>query len=407
MSRLFEAIALPAKGLALFRKLLGVLCLLDAVARLSQARLLYSDEGLLPRWALNEFWPGGGGWSLYCISGQFLFVVALLLGTAALGARQAWGRSSRWARVALWVLLMSVQQRNPAVTDAADDLLRLMLFWDMFLPDQAQTDTISLATLGLQWQLTLAVLATSLWATPARWLLSAHWGLDPQAARFPWLGISLIVAVPAIWWSRTRRIMLWPLGLLLLSRAVLMDPAFPLTLAAGLSCLWAPQAHHPRRGTAPALRPIMTAAWAVACILSLTFTLRPDAATSWLAPAAQGMGLGQNWSRVYPLAAGQRAEVILRSQGYPSALFNLDPDSGRRLRLYSQAMLAIPGLAVPLGQSFAETLGLRQPVEVWLRSQRLSGSDLSLPRQEVQMLERVSARPGAIAEPQAKGGMNP
>ena len=403
MSRVFEAIALPAKGLALFRKLLGVLCLIDAVGRLSQARLLYSDEGLLPRWALNEFWPGGGVWSLYCISGQFFFVVTLLLGTVALGARQAWGRSARWSRVALWLLLMSVQQRNPAVTDAADDLLRLMLFWDMFLPDQVQSDTISLATLGLQWQLTLAVLATSLWGNPERWLLSAHWGLDPQAARFPWLGISLAVAVPAIWWSRARRILLWPLGLMLLSRAVLLDPTFPFTLAAGLSCLWAPQAHRPRGDTVPALRPAMTAAWALACIFSLTFTLRPDMATPWLAPAAQGMGLGQDWSRVYPLAAGQRAEVILRAQGYSSALFNLDLNSGRRLRLYSQSMLARPGLAIPLGQSFAETLGLRQPVEVWLRCQRLSGSDLSLPRQEVQMLERVNARLGAITEPQAGG----
>ena len=402
MNRLLDAIALPARGLALFRRSLGVLCLLDAAQRLSQARLLYSDEGVLPRWALFEYFPNGGAWSLYCLSGHFLFVSALLLATGALGARQAWGKAPRWARVALWVLMMSAQQRNPAVIDAADDLLRLMLFWDVFLPDQPEGDTVSLATLGLQWQLTLCVLATSLWATPGRWLLAAHWGLDAQAARFPWLGLSLMVAIPAIWWSGARRALLWALFLLLLCQGVLLNPAYPLTLAAGLSCLWSQKAHKAGGVAAPALLPIPTIAWALACIISLALTLRPDLASSWLAPAAQGVGLRQRWSQVYPLAERERAEVILRAQGSTSALFNLDLDSGRRLRLYSQAILAQPLLAVPLGQSFAERLGLREPVAVWLRSQQLGGDDLALPRQEIQLLQRVSARPGAAAE--AQGG---
>ena len=44
------------------------------------------------------------------------------------------GYRARLATIACWFLVMSIHNRNPMILSAGDILLRLLLFWAMFLP---------------------------------------------------------------------------------------------------------------------------------------------------------------------------------------------------------------------------------------------------------------------------------
>ena len=44
------------------------------------------------------------------------------------------GWRTRWVTVASWILLASLHERNPGVLNTGDVVLRMLLFWSMFLP---------------------------------------------------------------------------------------------------------------------------------------------------------------------------------------------------------------------------------------------------------------------------------
>ncbi len=58
-----------------------------------------------------------------------LFVVAAVAAVALLVGYRTWVAS-----VVVWILLLSIQHRNPLVLGSGDDLLRMLLFWGMSLP---------------------------------------------------------------------------------------------------------------------------------------------------------------------------------------------------------------------------------------------------------------------------------
>lgn len=72
--------------------------------------------------------------SLNTLSGAPEFQ-ALLFGLAALGALSMLvGYHTRLATFAVWLLVLSIQLRNPLVLTGGDTLLHLLLFWSIFLP---------------------------------------------------------------------------------------------------------------------------------------------------------------------------------------------------------------------------------------------------------------------------------
>lgn len=113
---------------------LGSVVVLDVLLRLRDLTAFYTDDGVFPRAVLvRQSWLNPS-YNLFLSSGttegQFLLFCLLLATGAALAA----GWHSRWAGLACWYLLSSVQLRNPVVLDGGDDLLRLVLFWTPFLP---------------------------------------------------------------------------------------------------------------------------------------------------------------------------------------------------------------------------------------------------------------------------------
>ena len=145
---------------------LGGVLVADLAQRWCSLRAHYTDQGVLPR-ALMESIPGPSV-GLYGLVGGVGPVVAL--GALAIVAAIAMtvGFHTRVASIVSWVLLVSLQNRNPFVYHSGDDLLRLVLFWGMFLPLGARwsvdarrrpsvsacaTQFVSIGTVGLFLQL--------------------------------------------------------------------------------------------------------------------------------------------------------------------------------------------------------------------------------------------------------------
>jgi hypothetical protein len=125
-----EWFGLDLRSLAVYRIGLGLLLLADLIGRAGDLTAHYTDQGVLPRSAIT----GGHYISLHLLDGTADFQGALfvLAGLCALALLVGWW--TRLATGASWFLLMSLHARNPVILQGGDALLRLLLFWGLFLP---------------------------------------------------------------------------------------------------------------------------------------------------------------------------------------------------------------------------------------------------------------------------------
>jgi hypothetical protein len=131
-----QAYSLDLRSLALFRIGLGIVILGDLIAR-AQAdglRAFYSDMGVLPPQILVERFGWSEFWSIHIASGSLAFEALLFVVAAIFAVLLIVGYRTRLATIVSWLLLVSLHSRNPFVLHGGDTLLRLLLFWAMFLP---------------------------------------------------------------------------------------------------------------------------------------------------------------------------------------------------------------------------------------------------------------------------------
>lgn len=123
------------RSLAALRIGAGLLLLADLLVRVGDLSAHYSDEGVMPRSLVVEK-VQQNPWclSLHMMSGATP-VEAVLFGFAALCAFfLLTGYKTRAATITSWFLLLSLHNRNPMILQGGDVLLRMLLFWGMFLP---------------------------------------------------------------------------------------------------------------------------------------------------------------------------------------------------------------------------------------------------------------------------------
>ncbi len=125
---------LDARSMALFRISLGALIVLDVALRLIDMRAFYTDFGVLPRVVVIEKHNPSAHFSLLMSSGAAWFQAVLFLMTAVSGACLALGYRTRVVAVASWVLLVSIQHRNPVILQGGDVLFRILVLFAMVLP---------------------------------------------------------------------------------------------------------------------------------------------------------------------------------------------------------------------------------------------------------------------------------
>jgi hypothetical protein len=126
-------LGLDLRSLAAFRIGIALIILVDLFTRFRDLTAHYTDFGVLPRTLLKEI-AKKGYWSLHAISGEPIFQVLLFAIAAFFALLMLIGYRTRVAVIASWVLLISLHNRNPALIFAADDVLRALMFWAMFLP---------------------------------------------------------------------------------------------------------------------------------------------------------------------------------------------------------------------------------------------------------------------------------
>ncbi len=123
---------------------LGVLLLADLYMRAQDLSAHYSDWGVLPRDVLIPHLSDPLPFSVHLVSGSSFgqAIIFLIAGVFALALLV--GFRTPMVTVASWLLLLSVQARNPRVLHDSDVLLRLLLFWSMFVPSGARYSLDSL-----------------------------------------------------------------------------------------------------------------------------------------------------------------------------------------------------------------------------------------------------------------------
>jgi predicted DCC family thiol-disulfide oxidoreductase YuxK len=124
---------LDLRSLALFRALLGLVVLVDALRRLCDARAFYTDAGVMPRQWLAAFGEPDRI-SLHLANGQAWFAAGLLLLQALAALFLALGWRTRLAALLCFALEVSLLNRAPLLLGAGDSLLACLLFWSLFLP---------------------------------------------------------------------------------------------------------------------------------------------------------------------------------------------------------------------------------------------------------------------------------
>lgn len=130
-AKVVEVFGADLRSLAVFRMALAVMVLVDLAYRATDLSVFYTDGGVLPRGVLvrDELVLDRWRFSLNLLSGEPFFQ-GLLFGAAAMAALALLaGYHTRPMTVILWVLMVSIQWRNPLVTNEGDTLLRVLLFW--------------------------------------------------------------------------------------------------------------------------------------------------------------------------------------------------------------------------------------------------------------------------------------
>ncbi len=173
-----EFFALDVRSLALFRVALAVFILLDWIDRLPDLRILYSDEGILPRNLITGIHP----FSLHMLHGSVWFQAILFAIAIGLSLLLLLGWRTPWICFWNFLFLVSIHARNPPMMQGGDVLLRMLTFWSIFLPlgacwslDAARSsakpprDVVSPGSVGYVLQLCLVYWFAAAWKWLGPW----------------------------------------------------------------------------------------------------------------------------------------------------------------------------------------------------------------------------------------------
>lgn len=125
---------LDLRSVALYRAGVGVLLLMDLFWRSLDLRAHYTDEGIVPRERLVGSWGSPLNYTFHAWGGDTTSQAVLFSVAAVFAAMLLVGYRSRLAAFMSWLFLYSLHGRNYMVLQGGDDMLRVMLFWAIFLP---------------------------------------------------------------------------------------------------------------------------------------------------------------------------------------------------------------------------------------------------------------------------------
>jgi hypothetical protein len=183
-AKIQELFGVDLRSLAALRIGLALLLLADLLFRAQDLVAHYTDAGVLPRAALLEHVNHRSHISLHLISGRWEVQALLFAIAACFAVLMLVGYRTRLATIASCFLLVSLDNRNPLILHSGDGLLRVLLFWAIFLPCAARwsidsrssraakstsAQVCSLATFAYIVQVLLVYLMTALHKSGSEW----------------------------------------------------------------------------------------------------------------------------------------------------------------------------------------------------------------------------------------------
>ena len=185
-----EWFSVDVRSLAVFRMATALLILADVAVRVRDLEAHYADSGLVSRELLYRTSWQSGYWSVHALSGEIWFQGGIFALTAIFAVMLLLGYQTRFAAIASWILMASLHTRAPYVMQSGDTLMRLMLFWGIFLPMGAVWSVDSKRRGGgpvpgrVLWLATFCILmqvCVVYWFTMALRLPSTVWWPDGRA----------------------------------------------------------------------------------------------------------------------------------------------------------------------------------------------------------------------------------
>ncbi|WP_242929525.1 HTTM domain-containing protein [Pontibacter vulgaris] len=129
-----DVFTVDLRALAVMRIWVAGIILTDLAIRATDLEAHYSNMGVLPLHVLFQYAWNPYHFSFHTLSGLWQFEAMLFVVQAVLAVCLLVGYQTRFVTVASWLLLLSLQNRNTLISQGGDDLLRMLLFWAIFLP---------------------------------------------------------------------------------------------------------------------------------------------------------------------------------------------------------------------------------------------------------------------------------
>lgn len=126
--------ALDQRALALMRIALGLIIVSDLLIRFSDLQAFYSNEGMWPKQIMYNLGWQQGFWTIHSLFAGTGWPVVVFLIHLTLGCCLLLGYKTRLSTLLVWLLYVSLHNRNVFILQSGDDLLRLVLLVSVFLP---------------------------------------------------------------------------------------------------------------------------------------------------------------------------------------------------------------------------------------------------------------------------------
>lgn len=182
ISQLQKLYTVDLRSIALMRIAVALVLLTDLAIRATDIEVFYTDAGALPRSVLYQWCYNPWFTSIHTLSGSYQLQVGLFIIAAIAALFLLVGWQTRIFTIISWFMLMSLQNRNPLIGQGGDDLLRMALFWAIFLPwgrfysidsrkkpVPADTRYSGAACLGYMAQVAAVYIFSALLKTSAEW----------------------------------------------------------------------------------------------------------------------------------------------------------------------------------------------------------------------------------------------
>lgn len=122
------------RALALMRIALASVIMLDLCNRLTDLEVFYSNTGVVPLNMLFENVWNRYFISIHTISGMWQVQLVLFLFAFFCAIMLFIGYRTKLFTLLSWFMMLSLHNRNGLILQGGDDLLRMVLFWGIFIP---------------------------------------------------------------------------------------------------------------------------------------------------------------------------------------------------------------------------------------------------------------------------------